>query len=170
MSRVGRRYRKSPYSNFSRGWVLGATVIRLSSGPLICSPPRLLLPRRTSASSSHDFYVPAYLGLFPPRAGDMLAVRYRATDGRGTCTLLDSQPCRLLPAHTQNSPFSGLWFRFRAYTLHLVILAYLPFQLTPSGHYTSERLTKPYSGELPAFAALSQLANIARLPGHPVPR
>ncbi|MEE8093989.1 MAG: hypothetical protein V3T47_07115, partial [Gammaproteobacteria bacterium] len=31
-------------------------------------------------------------------------------------------------------------------------------------HYTSERLTRPYSGELPASAALSQLANIARLP------
>ena len=29
---------------------------------------------------------------------------------------------------------------------------------------TSERLTRPYSGELPACAVLSQLANIARLP------
>jgi len=27
----------------------------------------------------------------------MLTVRYRATDGEGTFTLLDSQPCRLLP-------------------------------------------------------------------------
>jgi hypothetical protein len=62
--------------------------------------------------------------------------------------------------------FSGRWFRFRAYTLHLVALAYLPFRLSPSGHYTSERLTRPYSGELPASAALSQLAHIARLPSH----
>ncbi len=67
-------------------------------------------------------------------------------------------------AHTQNLSFSELWFRFRAYTLHLATLAYLPFQLSPSGHYASERLTRPYSGELPAVAALSQLTNIARLP------
>ncbi len=44
----------------------------------------------------------------------MLAVRSRATDGRGTCTLPDSQPCRLLPAHSQNDQFSGLRIRFRA--------------------------------------------------------
>ncbi len=54
-------------------------------------------------------------------------------------------------AHTQNSPFSELRFRFRAYTLHLVTLAYLPLQLAPSGHYTSERLTTPYSGKLLCF-------------------
>jgi hypothetical protein len=69
-------------------------------------------------------------------------------------------------SHTQNLSFSELRFRFRAYTLHLAALAYLPFQLSPSGHYASERLTRPYSGELPASAALSQLANIARLPAH----
>ena len=62
--------------------------------------------------------------------------------------------------------FSELRFRFRASTLHLVVRTFLTFQLTPSGHYVSERLTKPYSGELPAFAALSQLANIARFPSH----
>ncbi len=62
------------------------------------------------------------------------------------------------------SSFSGLRFRFRAYTLHLAALACLPFRLSPSSHDTSERLTRPYSGELPASAALSQLANIARLP------
>jgi hypothetical protein len=60
--------------------------------------------------------------------------------------------------------FSELRFRFRASTLHLVVRTFLTFQLTPSGHYVSERLTKPYSGELPAFAALSQLTNIARFP------
>ena len=62
--------------------------------------------------------------------------------------------------------FSELRFRFRASTLHLVVRTFLTFQLTPSGHYVSEWLTKPYSGELPAFAALSQLANIARFPSH----
>ncbi len=73
-------------------------------------------------------------------------------------------PCLRGSAHTQNKRFSGLRFRFRAYTLHLAALACLPFRLSPSSHYTSERLTRPYSGELPASAALSQLANIARLP------
>ena len=67
-------------------------------------------------------------------------------------------------ALTQNPGFSELRFRFRAYTLHLAALACLPFQLLPSSHHASERLTRPYSGELPALAALSQLANIARLP------
>ena len=52
----------------------------------------------------------------------------------------------------------------QGYTLHLVTLASLSVGLSPFGHYTSERLTRPYSGELPACAALSQLANIARLP------
>ena len=94
----------------------------------------------------------------------MLAVRSRATDGRGTYTLPDSQPCRLLPAHTHNSPFSELRFRFRASTLHLVILAYLPLQLAPSGHYTSERLTTPYSGKLLRFHGSFTVGNIARFP------
>ncbi len=39
----------------------------------------------------------------------------------------------------------------------------------PSGHYASERLTRPYSGELLALPVLSQLANIARLPKDPRP-
>ncbi len=43
----------------------------------------------------------------------------------------------------------------------------LPFRLSPSGPFASERLTKPYSGELPASAALSQPAHIARLPNPP---
>ncbi len=75
-------------------------------------------------------------------------------------------PCLKGSALTQNQVFSELWFRFRAFTLHLATRAYLTRQLSPSGHYTSERLTTPYSGELPAYAALSQLANIARLPSH----
>ncbi len=48
---------------------------------------------------------------------------------------------------------------------HLVTLTYLSVRLTPSGHYTSERLTRPYSGELPASAVLSQLT---ALPGYPI--
>jgi hypothetical protein len=71
-------------------------------------------------------------------------------------------------AHTQNSPFSELRFRFRAYTLHLVTLAYLPVQLAPSGHYTSERLTRPYSGKLLRFHGSFTVGNIARFPPGPV--
>ena len=34
--------------------------------------------------------------MLPPHAPDMLTVRIQAIDGTGTCTLSDSQPCRLL--------------------------------------------------------------------------
>ena len=58
----------------------------------------------------------------------------------------------------------GALCQIQGYTLHLVSRASLPIRLTPSGHYASERLTRPYSGELPANAVLSQLAP---LPGYP---
>jgi hypothetical protein len=51
--------------------------------------------------------------------------------------------------------FSGLWFRFRASTLHLAALVSLPFRLLSSCHYTSERLTGPYSGEFPVSGSLT---------------
>ena len=108
-------------------------------------------------------YLPLYNSMLSETPGGRLALVFSVPP-------VSPAPLGTGSAHTQHSPFSGLWFRFRAYTLHLVTLAYLPLQLPPSGHYTSERLTTPYSGKLPAFAALSQLANIARLPGHPVLR
>ena len=40
----------------------------------------------------------------------------------------------------------------------------LLYDITSFRRYTSERLTRPYSGELPARAVLSQQATIARLP------
>jgi hypothetical protein len=46
---------------------------------------------------SRGFYFHAYLGLLPPRAVDMLAVRNRVTDGVGTFTPQDSRPCWPLP-------------------------------------------------------------------------
>ena len=95
-----------------------------------------------------------------------------ATPGGRSALVFSAPPAWPAPglkgsAHTQNLSFSELWFRFRAYTLHLAALVYLPFRLLPSGHYASERLTRPYSGELTALAALSQLTNIARLPKPP---
>jgi hypothetical protein len=73
-------------------------------------------------------------------------------------------------ALSQNSSLLGAMCQIQSITLHLVTLVYLPVRLAPFGHYTSERLTKPYSGELPACAVLSQLANIARLPIGPAMR
>ena len=62
------------------------------------------------------------------------------------------------------SMFLGATFQIQGNTLHLVSLAYPTAGLWPSGRYTSERLTRPYSGELPAGAVLSQRATIARSP------
>ena len=70
--------------------------ISLCSGLQVCSPPRSSLPLRILPQGSRGFYIRAYRALLPPHAPDMLTVRIQAIDGTGTCTLLDSQPCRLL--------------------------------------------------------------------------
>jgi len=64
-------------------------------------PPSLLAPQIVPTAAvlpqgSRGFYVRAYRALLPPHAPDMLTVRRQVIDGTGTCTLLDSQPCRLL--------------------------------------------------------------------------
>jgi hypothetical protein len=64
-------------------------------------PPSLLAPQIVPTAAippqgSQGFYVRAYRALLPPHAPDMLTVRRQVIDGTGTCTLLDSQPCRLL--------------------------------------------------------------------------
>jgi hypothetical protein len=68
-------------------------------------PPSLLAPQIVPTAAipprgSRGFYVRAYRALLPPHAPDMLTVRRQVIDGTGTCTLLDSQPCRLLQCHT----------------------------------------------------------------------
>src|SRR5262249_206298 len=65
-------------------------------------PPSLLTPQIVPTAAilpqgSRGFYVRAYRALLPPHAPDMLTVRRQVIDGTRTCTLLDSQPCRLLP-------------------------------------------------------------------------
>src|SRR5215472_2449537 len=65
-------------------------------------PPNLLAPRsypplRILPQGSRGFYVRAHRALLPPHAPDMLTARLQAIGGTGTCTPLDSQPCRLLP-------------------------------------------------------------------------
>src|SRR5215468_5306886 len=67
-------------------------------------PPSLLTPQIVPTAAilpqgSRGFYVRAYRALLPPHAPDMLTVRRQVIDGTGTCTLLDSQPCRLLQCH-----------------------------------------------------------------------
>ena len=64
-------------------------------------PPSLLTPQIVPTAAilpqgSRGFYVRAYHALLPPHAPDMLTVRRQVIDGTGTCTLLDSQLCRLL--------------------------------------------------------------------------
>ena len=55
--------------------------------------------------------------------------------------------------------------QIQGYTLHLVTLAYFPFRLTPSSHFTTERMTNPYSGGPVRYMQIpSQQATIARLP------
>ena len=63
---------------------------------------------------SRGFYFHAYLGLLPPRAVDMLAVRNRVTDGVGTFTPLDSRPCWPLPQRCHNIFIRSqkLWHRW----------------------------------------------------------
>ena len=56
----------------------------------------------SGSPGSRGFYVHAYLGLLPPRAVDMLAVRNRVTDGAGTSTPQDSRPCWPLPRRCHN--------------------------------------------------------------------
>ena len=77
-----------------------AADISLCSSLRVCSPPRSFLPLRTSPQSSRGFYIRAEHALLPQHAPDMLTVRIQAIDGVGTYTLLDSQPCRLLPNHS----------------------------------------------------------------------
>src|SRR5436190_8261888 len=62
--------------------------------------PNGLLPLRILPQSSRGVYVRAYRA--PPHAPDMLTVRIQVIDGTGTCTLSDSQPCRLL--HSRSPP------------------------------------------------------------------
>jgi hypothetical protein len=82
----------------SHGGVFAAADISLCSGLRVCSSPRSFLPLHKMPQGSRDFYIRAERASLPPHAPDMLAVRIQAIDGARTCTLLDSQHCRLLPS------------------------------------------------------------------------
>ena len=68
--------------------ILTGRLPRLSCRTTITVADRLPLRYRRRAAG--------YRALLPPHAPDMLTVRRQVIDGTGTCTLLDSQPCRLL--------------------------------------------------------------------------
>ena len=89
-------YRRGSLSRFRMNALRVRWVFhRFRSGPHSDSLKPFLVP--SNPLGSHGFYFRAYLGSLPPQTADMLTVRFRATDGRGTFTLQDSQPCRLLP-------------------------------------------------------------------------
>src|SRR4029077_4421554 len=97
-----------PRTRFFRGLILEVADISLCSGLRFCSPPRSLLPLRILPQGSRGFYIRAYRASLPPHAPEMLTVRIQAIDGTGTCTLLDSQPCRLLTSLHGYYPASAL--------------------------------------------------------------
>jgi hypothetical protein len=79
------------------GLVFEAAIILLCSGPQICSPPRSLLPQRLLGTGQPWLLRPR-LSRFVASPSSGYANRpFRATDGKGTFTPQDSQPCRLLP-------------------------------------------------------------------------
>ena len=87
-----------PYCNFGTEAFSGLQSISHVQASRFARHPGCTYRGSPSGSpGSRGFYVHAYLGLLPPRAVDMLAVRNRAIDGMGTFTPQDSQPCRLLP-------------------------------------------------------------------------
>src|SRR5262249_44555130 len=84
-------------------------------------PPSLLTPQIVPTAAilpqgSRGFYVRAYRALLPPHAPDMLTVRRQVIDGTGTCTLLDSLPCRLLqcPNHAGDADLCPRGMKWRS--------------------------------------------------------
>ena len=73
--------------SFYKARYFGAAVIPLYSGSHTCYAPRLLLPQCFSALSSHGVYIRAPHGSLPPRAPDMLTVRFGQLTVRGLTPL-----------------------------------------------------------------------------------
>ena len=103
--RVARHTTKSSYGNFSTRGFSGLQSFRNVQASSFARHPGCShrdLPAFAGTPGSRGFYFHAYLGLLPPRAVNMLAVRIRATDGMGTFTPQDSRPCRPLPRRCHN--------------------------------------------------------------------
>jgi len=95
LGRLGRLPAFWSTMQLSVGTIFEAADIPLCSSPQVCSPPRLLPPLRLCRRAAEAFYVRAERASLPPHAPHMLALRTQAIDGARTCTLLDSQHCRL---------------------------------------------------------------------------
>jgi hypothetical protein len=93
---VGRRFAMSPTAISVEGAYFGAVVISFCSGPSVCSPHRWLPPLHPSMPSGRGFYARAYYGWLPAPYCGYANRPIRAIDGKGTYTLQDRQPCRLL--------------------------------------------------------------------------
>src|SRR5215831_8736767 len=101
-------------------------------------PPSLLAPQIVPTAAilpqgSRGFYVRAYRALLPPHAPDMLTVRRQVIDGTGTCTLLDSQPCRLL-----RFPFPALSIAGRVHIPNMADVSRRP-PIIPGGRISRVR-------------------------------
>jgi len=128
--KLGRRSASVLRITTSRRGVFEAADIPLCSGLQVCSPPRSFLPLRILPQGSRGFYVRAYRA--PSHAPDMLTVRIQVIDGTGTCTLSDSQPCRLLLSTIPPISRVGDWRAGVGRSLCLPVAS--PFRLRVSQH------------------------------------
>ncbi len=93
--KTGRR-QQSPYSGFSTGFITGLQSFANVQAPRFARHPDHSYPHENKRGSD-GFYIRAEHESLPSRASDMLTARIGQIDGVGTCTPLNSRPCRLLP-------------------------------------------------------------------------
>src|SRR5215831_3059210 len=127
--------------------------ISYCSGLQVCSPPRSSLPLRIHSQGSRGFYVRAYRALLPPHAPDILTARIQAIGGTGTCTLSDSQPCRLLtslPEHYTRFNTTTRWSApgRRIGTFSLTVSPLVPCPLASPDRFSSS-IREPESESRP---------------------
>jgi hypothetical protein len=93
---MGRRFAISPTAISVEGANFGAVVIPFCSSPSVCSPHRWLPPSHRLMPSGRGFNTRAYYGWLPAPYCGFANRPIRAIGGKGTCTPLNRQPCRLL--------------------------------------------------------------------------
>ena len=152
LGRLGRLPAFGPRCNFS--W---ERFSRLQTFRYVQATKFVRLPgcshRYGYAVGGRGFYIRAERASLPPHAPDMLAVRIQAIDGARTCTLLDSQHCRLLPSQIVPTAASYLARRprlLRPSRTCVVTFARIGHAIRPTtGNWRNENF------HLARFAALS---------------